>query len=234
MFQKSDHFQCVKITEETGTGTKGPSYVRKLEQAIENGHTVLIEDVKENIDPGLDPLITRAVYDEQGVKKIKFGDKSLMFDDAFRLFVTTKLPNPHFMPETCIKMTIVNFTVTFAGLEEQMLVDVVKNEAPKVEEQRDELVIKIAEGKNTLKTLENKILKELAESDNSTILDNENLIENLEDSKIRSAAVAKSLAESEAIEVQINETRFSYKRVSERGSILYFVIADLGGIDPMY
>ncbi len=36
------------------------------------------------------------------------------------------------------------------------------------------------------------------------------------------------------MEVTINETRNMYKDVSIRGSILYFVISDLAGIDPMY
>ena len=31
--------------------------------------------------------------------------------------------------------------ITFEGLEEQMLVDVIKNEEPEVEEQRDSLII---------------------------------------------------------------------------------------------
>jgi len=47
--------------------------------------------------------------------------------------LTTKIQNPHFLPEICIKLTVINFTVTFAGLEEQMLVDVVKNQVPEVE-----------------------------------------------------------------------------------------------------
>jgi len=34
--------------------------------------------------------------------------------------------------------------------------------------------------------------------------------------------------------VEINETRNLYTKVAIRGSILYFVIADLAGIDPMY
>ena len=33
-------------------------------------------------------------------------------DPAFKLYLTTKLPNPHYMPETCIKVTLINFTVT--------------------------------------------------------------------------------------------------------------------------
>jgi dynein heavy chain len=42
------------------------------------------------------------------------------------------------------------------------------------------------------------------------------------------------LIEAEVVEKQIDITRNSYRNVSIRGSILYFVIADLAGIDPMY
>ena len=51
--------------------------------------------------------------------------------------MTTKMANPHYAPEVCIKVTIINFTVTFSGLEEQLMVDVVKKERPEVERQRD-------------------------------------------------------------------------------------------------
>lgn len=53
-----------------------------------------------------------------------------------------------------------------------MLVDVVINEAPEVEKKRDDLVLEIAGSRNELKRLENKILKDLAESNSETILDN--------------------------------------------------------------
>ena len=36
------------------------------------------------------------------------------------------------------------------------------------------------------------------------------------------------------VEAEINTTRNTYKPVAIRGSILYFVIADLTNIDPMY
>lgn len=55
--------------------------------------------------------------------------------------MTTKLPNPHYPPEVCIKVTLINFTVTFVGLEEQLLGDVVIKEKPEVEAQRDKIVI---------------------------------------------------------------------------------------------
>ena len=78
----------------------------------------MIEDIYQEIDPGLDPVLTKAVYRESGVDKIRYGDRAISYDERFRLFITTKLPNPHFLPEICIKLTIINFTVTFDGLEE--------------------------------------------------------------------------------------------------------------------
>ena len=94
--------------------------------------------------------------------------------------------------------------------------------------------MEIANNKNELKRLENKILKDLAESNQDTILDNQDLIDTLEISKSKSKAIAERLIEAEEVEKTINETRNSYIDVSVRGSILYFVISDLAGIDPMY
>jgi len=55
--------------------------------------------------------------------------------------MTTKMPNPHYPPEVCIKVTLINFTVTFEGLQQQLLGDVVVKEKPEVEKQRDQIVI---------------------------------------------------------------------------------------------
>ena len=64
---------------------------------------------------------------------IKFGDSDIDYDKSFRLFITTKMPNPNYLPEMFIKVTVVNFTVTFEGLEDQLLADVVKLERPEIE-----------------------------------------------------------------------------------------------------
>ena len=49
---------------------------------------------------------------------------------------TTKMPNPHYLPEVCIKVTLINFTVTMDGLEAQLLGDVVAHERPDIEEKK--------------------------------------------------------------------------------------------------
>lgn len=58
---------------------------------------------------------------QAGRALIRFGDTDVEYDDNFKLYITTKIANPHYLPEICIKVTIVNFTVTMGGLEDQLL-----------------------------------------------------------------------------------------------------------------
>lgn len=66
--------------------------------------------------------------------------------------------------------------------------EVVRKERPELEEQRDRLVVSIAADKRQLKELEDKILKLLRESEGN-ILDDEQLIATLNNSKLTSAAI---------------------------------------------
>jgi len=52
---------------------------------------------------------------------MKLGDKQITYDQNFKFLMTTTLPNPHYSPETQVKVTILNFAITPSGLEEQML-----------------------------------------------------------------------------------------------------------------
>ena len=48
-------------------------------------------------------VLEKNTYIESGQKLIKLGDKSVAWDDSFRLFFTTKLGNPHYSPEVMAK-----------------------------------------------------------------------------------------------------------------------------------
>ena len=117
----------VKLNEES-------RYMQIFENALITGKVVLLEEVPEEIDPALDSLIARDVFEVDGAKQIKFNDKDIAYDNKFKLYITSKLSNPHFLPELTIKVTLINFTVTFEGLQEQMLAEVVVLEKPEIEE----------------------------------------------------------------------------------------------------
>lgn len=65
---------------------------------------------------------------------IKVGDKECLFHPEFRLILHTKMANPHYKPEIQAQTTLINFTVTRDGLEDQLLAEVVNLERPDLEQ----------------------------------------------------------------------------------------------------
>ena len=210
-----------------------PTILRTLENAIRMGSPVMLEDVGEELDPSLEPVLQKQIYKQGGRTLIRIGDSDIDYNADFKFYVTTKLPNPHYLPEVCIKVTIINFTVTIEGLEDQLLGLVVREERPDLERQKNQLIKSLAADKKQLKELEDKILKLLSESEGN-ILDDEVLINTLSDSKITSGVIQGRVAEAETTNEQINTTRLTYTPAATRGSIIYFTIADLAMIGDMY
>jgi len=91
----------------------------------------------------------------------------------------------------------------------------------------------LADFKRALKDTEDKILK-LVSDTTENILEDEELILVLDQSKQTSIAINERMKEAEQTSKMINENRENYRNVAKRGSILYFVIADLALVDPMY
>mgnify|MGYP001199299452 CR=1 FL=1 len=92
-------------------------HLNLVQYFLKKGCTFSVEDIEEGVDPALDPILLKQQYKtEAGIMQIRLGDANHDFDEHFRFFMTTKIPNPHYIPEICIKVTLINFTVTFEGL----------------------------------------------------------------------------------------------------------------------
>ena len=212
---------------------KSKNFLRELETAITYGLPYLLQDVEEELDPSLEPVLTRSIVKRGTREVLKLGDKELDYNRDFRLYITTKLPNPHYTPEVSTKAAIVNFAVKEKGLESQLLAVVVRMEQPEMERQKGELVMTVANGKRKIADLENMILRLLSEVKGS-LLDDANLVTTLNDSKATSEEVTRALAVAEVTEVKIDAAREGYRPVATRAALLYFVLNDLATVDPMY
>ena len=93
--------------------------VTVIERAIEAGHSVLIENMGETIDAVLNPVITRSTYKKGRNLFVKLGDKDVEYNKNFKLFLHTKLSNPHYPPEVQAETTLINFTVTEQVIKSQ-------------------------------------------------------------------------------------------------------------------
>ena len=117
-----------------------------------------------DIDAVLDPVIGKATMKKGRNIVMKIGDNEVEYDSRFRLYLQTKLSNPHYKPEINAQATLVNFCVTEKGLEDQLLALVVEHERPDLQDQARQLVRQLNEYNITLTDLENSLLFRLANS----------------------------------------------------------------------
>merc|ERR1719258_458170 len=68
---------------------------------------------------------------------INVSDQNMDYSPKFCLYMTSRLPNPHFSPELSAKCTVIDFTVTLKGLEQQLLGRVIGMEMRSLEETKE-------------------------------------------------------------------------------------------------
>ncbi|KOB67152.1 Uncharacterized protein OBRU01_20217, partial [Operophtera brumata] len=143
--------------------------------------------------------------------------KAVVINYTVTVQLTTKLANPQFNPAAYAKAVVINYTVTVQGLEDQLLSVVVRAERSDLEEQRESLIIETSANKSLLSGLEDSLLRELATS-TGNMLDNVELVDTLENTKSKAGEILRD----------------GYRPVAKRGSILFFVLSDMAGVNSMY
>ncbi|KAL3853467.1 hypothetical protein ACJMK2_017003 [Sinanodonta woodiana] len=223
--ERENKLSVIKLTD--------GDYMRTLENCVQFGNPLLLENVGEEIDPSLEPLLLKQTFKQGGVEMIRLGENVIEYSKDFRFYITTKLRNPHYLPEVAVKVSLLNFMITIEGLEDQLLGIVVAKERPELEEERQALIVQSATNRKQLKEIEDKILHTLSASEGN-ILEDETAIQILDSSKILSDEISKKQKIAEETEEKIEQSRMGYRPIAKHSSILYFSIADLPNIDPMY
>jgi dynein heavy chain len=210
-------------------GQKG--FIDSLERGISNGSCVLLENIFEDVDAMLGDVIGRNTI-KKG-RAIMIGDKEVEYNPKFRLVLHTKMGNPHYKPEMQAQTTLINFTVTQAGLEDQLLADVVASERGDLQALKQKLTREQNEYMITLKELEDNLLAALSSAEGN-FLEDEALVVGLEQTKATAAEIAEKVAIAQTTEVEINTAREKYRPSAARGALLYFIVNVLEKLHPMY
>lgn len=206
---------------------------RTLDNCLMLGTPIILEDCLETLDPIFEPLLEKQIEGQGNKLTIKLGDGVKEYSPDFRFYLTTKLSSPHYPPEVCVKVVMLNFMVTEDGLEDQMLSVVVKNEDPRKYEMRNQAITQEAENNKTKKELEDKILNQIAGA-SSNLLEDDELIHTLDESKAKYIQIERQLKEMEANLKSINAVRDHFKPVAKRVARYFFCLSDMSNIDPMY
>jgi len=200
---------------------------------LTSGLAVIIENLGEDIDATLDPVLSRSIYKKGSSLYIKFGGEEISYDPAFTLYMQTKLANPHYKPEIAAQCTLINFIATERGLEDQLLAKVVGVERPDLEAETQRLSSEAVKFKLELHHLENELLERLANAPED-ILSDVPLIEGLESTKKTSQEIQVALEAGRKTQESIGLAREVYRREASEGAMLYFMLSKLCAIDHMY
>jgi dynein heavy chain, axonemal len=207
--------------------------IQVLEVAIDAGQPVMIENMEESIDAVLASVYGRATIKRGRTLYLQLGDKEIALNPNFKLYLHTKLSNPHYPPEIQAECALINFTVTEKGLEDQLLSLVVRKERPDLAQQKEDLIQQQNEFKIKLKQLERDLLHQLTTAEGD-ILENITLIENLESSKKISIEITEKVEIAKVTEVMINDASEAYRPAASKGALVFFLMNELYKIHSFY
>lgn len=208
------------------------NYIRVVEASIKEGLPVLLDNVGEEIDPALEPVLLKQTFKQGPIICIKLGESIVEYNKDFRFYIITRLRNPHYLPEVAVKVTLLNFMITLEGLEDQLLAIVVAKERPELEEERQQLVQQTADNAKALKEVEDNILNTISSS-KGNILEDAKAIEILDSSKKISNDITEKQKYAIETEKKISASRAGYRPIARYTSVLFFSLTELPNIDPV-
>ncbi|KAJ9581294.1 hypothetical protein L9F63_023528, partial [Diploptera punctata] len=219
-------------------GLKTVKYIDKkftkiLQNCLEFGYPFLLENVGEVLEPSLEPVLMKQIFQEDDKLYIKLGKTVVKYNPKFRLYLTSKLRNGHFMPDVFNTVTVVNFALTMEGLEDQLLAIVVAKERPDLEATRQNLIVESAANETALQDVEDGILVTLSET-KGNILEDESAINILDSSKALAQDIMEKEAKAQESASMIEDFRCSFRPVAQHSAVLFYCLTDLPNIDPMY
>jgi len=209
------------------------NWLKIVKSAIINGRCLIIENLGSDIDPTLDPILSRSVYKKGKSLYLRLGGEEIEYDPAFQLYLQTRLSNPHYKPEIAAQCTLINFIATEKGLEDQLLARVVEIERKDLEEKARCLTIAAIEYQMQLVKLEDDILERIANAPED-ILSDVALIEGLEATKKTVTEINEAVEAGRKTQCEVDMAREAYRPQAAEGAMLYFLMTTLCAIDHMY
>lgn len=209
------------------------NWLKVLQNAITNGRCVIIENIGQDIDATLDPVLSRSIYKKGRSLYLKLAGEEVEYDPAFQLYLQTKLSNPHYKPEIAAQCTLINFIATEKGLEDQLLAKVVELERKDLEEKSKALTAAAIDYQIQLVELEDELLERLANAPDD-ILSDVPLIEGLEATKKTAKEINDAVESGKITQKEVEQAREAYRPQAAEGAMLYFLLTKLCVIDHMY
>ena len=64
-----------------------------------------MENIGEELDAILEPVLLRQTFKQNNMDYIRLGDQIIEYSRDFKFYITTRLRNPHYLPEVSVKVS---------------------------------------------------------------------------------------------------------------------------------
>ena len=177
--------------------------------------------------------MNKEIQQTGGKSLVRIGTDEVDYSPKFNIILTTKNPAIKLTPDLCSRVTLVNFTVTPAGLQTQSLSQILKYEKPEIEKQRND-VLKFQEEHNVkLRGLEEQILKKISAVEGS-ILDNDRMVEGMECLMKEGVTVGGQIANSAEVMREVEHAISKFELLSLICKHIFVLFAGMREIDFLY
>ena len=89
--------------------------IGQIKFAAEEGIPVLLEGIEGKISPHLSHLMSRHTFVRRKQVFVHIGDQAVLYNEGFKMYVTTADENPDFSPDISMWVTLVDFDLTKEG-----------------------------------------------------------------------------------------------------------------------
>jgi dynein heavy chain len=223
--ENPNNLHVVKMTDD--------NFMDTIRKNIEIGNPVLLENLEEELDVTLEPLLSRNIYKISEAWYVNFGQDIVLFNPSFRFYLTTRYRKPRYSPDILNKITIINFCLPNDALQERLLNIVISREKPELQEKFEKVLFENVNNKQIIKQQEDKILHTLATC-NSNILEDEDAIKILNSSKSLALDLLKRQEATKSIKDEIDAFRETYNQFTKYCTNLYNTLDVLPNLNYMY
>eukprot|EP01063_Lacrimia_lanifica_P022021 TRINITY_DN29731_c0_g1_i1.p1 TRINITY_DN29731_c0_g1~~TRINITY_DN29731_c0_g1_i1.p1 ORF type:complete len:4486 (+),score=1517.19 TRINITY_DN29731_c0_g1_i1:1-13458(+) len=204
---------------------------RAVERAIEEGASLLIINVGEQLDSHLYPVLKRHYTEDPGISgrlRVSFTpEHSVPVHPSFRLALATAAGIGGFDPEAWGRAAVVNFTVTQEALQLQLLGDIVRAEKRSVEEAIRKAHASVAHNKQLIRQYEEQTLDELQTGDLSWEgLSKSGMVNTLLRVRQSAEAIERQMNESLHHATQLDAARRAYVPLAAAAARIFILARD--------
>ncbi|XP_002132927.3 cytoplasmic dynein 2 heavy chain 1 [Drosophila pseudoobscura] len=191
----------------------------QLELAVRFGKTLLVTDC-EQLRPPLLQMLQGHIYVRFNKRQVAVGSKLVDLHENFQLVLISKSHRLELPEEQRTQLNMLRFTVTAAGLADQLMSKAIVLKNAELEQQRIQLLQREGDLLKQRMEMQDKLLEQLSKSEGD-ILRNEQLLASLNEVKQSSAQIDEALQKSGDVKATLLAQFGALKDLCSRAATFY-------------